>query len=490
MKAIMVMFDTLNRHMLQPYGCDWAHAPNFERLAKKSVTFDNCYIGSMPCMPTRRELHTGRYNFLHRSWGPIEPFDDSMPEILKNSGVYTHLISDHFHYWEDGGATYHNKYSSWEAIRGQTGDHWKGQVKDPVIPDTKNKHKDSVKGRHDWVNRTYLQDEINHPQVKTFNLGLEFIEKNSDEDRWFLQLETFDPHEPFFTYNKYRELYIDEYEGPLLDWPIYGKSEYTKEEIKHIRYEYAALVTMCDFQLGRVLDIMDEKNMWDDTMLIVNTDHGLLFGEHNQIGKWVQPFYNEVSRIPLFIWDPRSKKSNQRNDCLVQNIDLPVTLLNLFGADIPKDMQGKDLQDTIRNNKPVRQGALYGHFGSHVNYTDGQYVYMRAPKEPESKPLFEYTLMPTHMTRFFSRKELSSITLDKGFSFTKGFKVLKVETEARADTYSFGNLLYNVKDDLYQQNPINNMQLEKEMINNMIKLMKENDAPKEQYERLGLQFNG
>lgn len=85
MKAIMIMFDTLNRRYLPPNGCEDIHAPNFERLAKRSVTFDNCYIGSMPCIPARRELHTGCYNFLHRSWGPIEPFDDSMPEILKNT---------------------------------------------------------------------------------------------------------------------------------------------------------------------------------------------------------------------------------------------------------------------------------------------------------------------------------------------------------------------------------------------------------------------
>ena len=76
MKAIMVMFDSLNRRMLPPYGCDWVHAPNFQRLAERSVTFENCYAGSMACMPARRELHTGRYNFLHRSWGPLEPFDE------------------------------------------------------------------------------------------------------------------------------------------------------------------------------------------------------------------------------------------------------------------------------------------------------------------------------------------------------------------------------------------------------------------------------
>ena len=134
MKAIMVMYDSLNRHMLSPYGCDWTQTPNFKRLADRCVTFDKCYVGSLPCMPARREIHTGRYNFLHRSWGPMEPYDDSMPEILKKNGIYSHLISDHYHYWEDGGCTYHNRYSSWENVRGQEGDHWKACVGEKELP--------------------------------------------------------------------------------------------------------------------------------------------------------------------------------------------------------------------------------------------------------------------------------------------------------------------------------------------------------------------
>src|SRR5688572_699443 len=183
MKAIMVMFDSLNRNMLPPYGGDWVHAPNFQRLAEHTVTFDRAYIGSMPCMPARRELHTGRYNFLHRSWGPLEPFDDSMPEILKRSGVYTHMVTDHQHYWEDGGATYHNRYNTYEFFRGQEGDLWKGHVEDVEAPVSLNANNPLT--RQDWVNRLYLSQESEHPQTKTFDAGIEFIETNAGADRWF-----------------------------------------------------------------------------------------------------------------------------------------------------------------------------------------------------------------------------------------------------------------------------------------------------------------
>lgn len=122
MKAIMVMFDSLNRSFLPNYGCEWTLMPAFTRLAEKTCTFDNFYGGSMPCMPARRELHTGRYNFLHSFWCPMQPFDDSIISRLKGNGIYTHIATDHFHYWEDGGSGYLTKYDSHEAIRGQQGD--------------------------------------------------------------------------------------------------------------------------------------------------------------------------------------------------------------------------------------------------------------------------------------------------------------------------------------------------------------------------------
>lgn len=286
MKAIMVMYDSLNRKMLEPYGCDWVHTPNFARLAQRAVTFDCNYVGSMPCMPARRELHTGRYNFLHRSWGPMEPFDDSMPEILKNNGVYSHLVSDHQHYWEDGGCTYHTRYSSWECVRGQEGDPWKA---DPTLMEKKPGNIFEKLKRHDAVNRQYCAGAEGMPQANTFRKGLEFLEKNCQADNWFLQIETFDPHEPFFCTEEFRRMYPHAYDGPMGDWPPYYFVTEGEASVQHMRCEYAALVSMCDYWLGQVLDFMDSHDMWKDTMLIVNTDHGYLLGEHGWWNKTVMP---------------------------------------------------------------------------------------------------------------------------------------------------------------------------------------------------------
>lgn len=491
MKAILVIFDSLSRKYLPSYGCDWVEADNFNRLSDKSVTFDKCFVGSMPCMPARRELHTGRYNFLHRSWGPLEPFDDSMPQILKENGVFSHLISDHYHYWQDGGATYHNRYSSWENVRGQEGDAWKCEVKDPKVPEAA-----GLSMRQDWINRKYMQPEKNMSQTKTFDLAMEFLDKNADEDNWFLQIECFDPHPPFFAPERFREKYKDNYKGPHFDWPDYRNisDDETPEMVEHCQREYASLVSMCDYSLGRVIDYMDKGDLWEDTMLIVTTDHGFFLGEHNSWCFCHNPFYNEVCVKPLFIWDPRCARSGERCNELVQTHDLPATLLEYFNVDKPENMQGKALRETVASDVPVRDACLFGTFGGHVNCSDGRYVYMKAPDNEENKPLFNYTLMPTHLAMFFRPEELEQAELVPPFRFSKNMPLLKtpgIPQPLDFNPYYEGDLLFDLEKDPEQRSPITDQpELIDKMTNKMIELMKENDTPSEQFERIGLLAKG
>ena len=479
MRAVMIMFDSLNRHMLSPYGCRETVTPNFDRLAGHAVQFDTCYAGGLPCMPARRELHTGRYHFLHRSWGPVEPFDDSMPEILSRMGVHTHLTTDHYHYWQDGGATYHTRYSTWEGVRGQEGDPWKGAAGETGHHDLR---------QQDRVNRRYMGEESVHPQTLTFDAGLRFIEDNREKDRWLLHLEAFDPHEPFFAPEKYRALYPEAYAGPEIDWPRYQPVTEGEDTVAHVRRRYAALLSMCDCSLGRVLDAFDRYDLWRDTMLIVCTDHGYMLGEHGYWAKNYMRPYEEVVHTPLFIWDPRCGQAGVRRGALVQTIDLPATLLTFFGAPLLPDMRGRDLLPVLERDEPVRAGALFGWFGRHVCCTDGRYFYVRAPL-PGNAPLFEYTLLPTHMDGFFTGDELKTMERSEGFSFTKGLPVMRFRSGAGdvvRDLEADGTVLYDLESDPRQLSPVRDPALHAVFESALSRLMAEADAPKEQWQRLGL----
>lgn len=488
MKAIILMFDSLNRHMLEQYRDTVVDAPNFARLAQRAVTFDNFYAGSMPCMPARREMHTGRYNFLHRSWGPLEPFDDSMPQILKENGVHTHLASDHPHYWEDGGGTYHTRYSTWEFFRGQEGDPWKGVVAE-VDPEASFGHRMVSQDR---VNRSYMPTEAEHSQTRTVDAGIHFVETNAAADNWMVQIELFDPHEPFFTHQAYKDLYPHEYDGPEFDWPGYQKVTQPEAQVEHARLEYAALVSMCDRSLGRVLDAMDEHGLWDDTMLIVNTDHGFLLGEHGWWAKSVQPWFNELVHLPMFLWDPRSGVSDVRRGDLAQTIDIAPTLLRYFGIEPTEDMQGKDLRLPPKHGPATdERAALFGIYGGHVNVTDGRYVYMRSAVAPGNGPLEEFTLMPTHMRSRFSPTELKDWIPAEPFGFTKGLRTIRVEAQGGwVNSWQHGTVLFDLETDPHQLSPLQDDEVELRMAQLLVEAMRANEAPRSQFERLGLPVRG
>ncbi len=489
MKAVMLMFDSLNRHFLPPYGCEWTWAPNFQRLAQRAVTFDRSYVCSMPCMPARRELHTGRPNFLHRSWGPLEPFDDSMPRLLHEAGVSSHLLSDHYHYWEAGDATYHCQYSTWQFLRGQEGDPWMGQVADPPMPDAVVGRQDGgYWTRQDWVNRQFMGREELQPQSQTFTAGIDFLERNHAQDGWFVQIETFDPHEPYFTQRHYQDLYPHDYHGAHFDWPAYRQVTETPEEVQHLRYQYAALLSMCDAKLGDVLDAFDRHGLWDDTMLLVWTDHGFALGEHGCWAKCWLPFYQEIAHTPFFVWDPRCGAAGERRQALVQpSLDLAPTLLRYFGQEPTPDMLGQDLADTVARDTPVREAALFGLHGGHVNVTDGDWVYMRAPASADNGPLCNYTLMPTDMRDLWGPARFAEVTLAEPFRFTKGARTMR--TPARGDwarAFHHGTRLYDVRHDPQQSQTVDDAAVEAVMTAHLVRLMQDCDAPPEQYQRLGL----
>lgn len=481
MKTVFVLFDSLNRGALEPYGGSWIRTPNFKRLGERCVTYDNCYAGSLPCMPARRDFHIGRLSFLHRSWGPMEPFDVSVIEKLQENGVYTHLISDHIHYFEEGGGNYHTKYNTWEIVRGQEGDKWEPCMEEPDVTGLLGR-KDEARVQ-DIKNRKALKERDRYPIEKVFGQAEEFLRKNGEKDNWFLQVESFDPHEPFFAREEFRRLYPHAYEGMEFDWPDYKKVTESREEVAHCRYEYAALVSACDYHLGRLLDIMDAQDMWKDTMLIVTTDHGYLLGEHGWWAKTVQPVYEEIGHTPLFIHHPKREACGGRNGELVQMCDLAPTVLDAHGLHIPEIMTGKSLLDEGRK----KEGCLFGIHGCHLNITDGRYVYMRRPR---TDVLYNYTLMPCHMKDSFAPEELRAADLCEGNLMTNGMKVLRVPAKpwAGVDFGEYGDMLFDTAADPMQERPIRNEAVEKRLLRLAADIMKENDAPEECYAYWGMVF--
>lgn len=490
MRAVMVMFDTLTRDFLPNYGNDWVKAPNFDKLREKTITFDNFYGGSMPCMPARRELHTGRYNFMHRMWGQLEPFDHSVFEVLQKNGIYCHLVTDHSHYFEDGGATYHNRYSTWEGFRGQEGDRWVPR-KNRQEENTNPLNKTGISAEQHYANRTRQRNVEEMSSVKTVEAGIEFLKTYQEEDNWFLQIECFDPHEPFYVPDEFRKLYENNPGKNPFFWPRYGRTDdsISDEALLELRNEYAALISLCDQNLGKLLQFFDQQNMWKDTLIIINTDHGFLLGEHNWLGKNIAPMYEEIIHLPFFLSHPDLEKG-KRSTMLSQTIDLPATLLDFFEIDNQLDMDGKSIIGALKKEPSVHENhreIIFGTNGGHVNIFDGRYVYMRASVHPSNGPVTIQTLNFAQMRGFIKKEILDQMRLKEGNRFTNQYPYAELEVSTFIDSYSTGHLLFDLEKDKAQEEPLDNPEIEERMIQKLLEVMKKIEAPKSEFVRLGLE---
>jgi arylsulfatase A-like enzyme len=502
MRVLLLLFDSLNRRALECYGGTTVRTPNFARLAERAVTFDTHFVGSMPCMPARRDLHTGRLNFLHRSWGPLEPFDNSFPVLLRQGGVYSHLVSDHYHYFEDGGWTYHQRYDTWDYVRGQEADKWKAMVQPPIERLRETYHPAQFESdRHGFrfqamVNREFIRDEKEFPAVQCFERALAFLDGNQRADDWLLHLETFDPHEPFHAPERFRKDYPTNYGGPILDWPRYREVVENPDEIAELRANYAALVAMCDHYLGRLLDHFDRHDLWRDTALIMTTDHGFMLAEHDWWGKNRMPFYDEIARIPLMIHHPDlASQAGTRRSGLTQTIDLMPTILEMFGRPVPAEARGRSLLPLTAGDGKGHDAVAYGIFGGATNVTDGRHTYFRYPADLFAQELYEYTLMPVHMHDFFQPAEFEGAKLVDPFDFTKGLPMLRLPArrDAKRPPMQGGGfeqavtVLYDTGEDPGQMQPIDDPAVTERLTLAMRRIMAEHDAPPEAYARLGLE---
>lgn len=493
MKTVLLLYDSLTLKSLSCYGGS-CPTPNFDRLAARSMQFDKHIVGSMPCMPARRDLQTGRLNFLHRSWGPLEPFDVTATGLMRQAGIHSHLVTDHYHYFENGGATYHTAFGSWDFIRGQEADPWVPCIAPPHDSIAAKYHAEQVETDTEGyrlqaaMNRTRIRETPEFPTVRTFDAGLAFLDAHARHDNWFLQIEVFDPHEPFHAPPEFCARFPTTGKK-VRDWPRYRRDD-PDDDTADLVANQAALVAMCDAQLGRLLDAMDAGDMWRDTALIVTTDHGFMLGEHGWWGKNRMPFYSEIAHIPLFLSVPGQPTG--RSTALSQNIDVMATLLDLFGIARPDTVQGRSLLHGAKG----RDIALYGVFGGAINVTDGRHSYFRYPPEMEDVPLSEYTLMPQHSGAAFTIAELGQATLHPGFDFTQSMPVLKIPAIQGAkrppmqgggfdDTQT---VLYDLVADPEQSAPFCDPGIEARFCTAMAQAMRAHDAPPELYARFDLQM--
>lgn len=487
MKVIFVLLDSLNRHYLPVYGNAWVKTPCIDAFASGGVVFDNHWLGSAPCMPARRDMLTGRLGFLERQWGGLEPYDITLPRLLRQGGVYSRMETDHYHYFHVGGENYHTPFSSWQFHRGQENDVWAGDVASPPEPE----HLGKWMPQYD-KNRARFATDADYPTPKTFAGAIDWLRRNRGADNYFLWVEGFDPHEPFDCPPEFLDLYGDDYAGARYDWSGYERVEEDSPATRHLQRRYAATLTMTDKWFGRLIDEVRHQGGLEDTLIILTTDHGHMLGERGLTGKNHWHAWNEMARIPLIVHLPGGRCAGQRRTQLTQNIDLMPTVLDYFGLPCNAQVQGHSWKVILEDAAApwARRSALYGWFGQTVNVTDGRFTYFRAPIREDNQPLHMHFLVPTWFA-FHDMPDVAGLMkaaeLGRFLPYVD-YPVLRVPVVGPKRSPEWGqSRLYDLGNDPGQTRDLCGGPEEKQCAAMLAEALRQAQAPPSQHERLGLE---
>ena len=384
-KIFLIIFDTLRKdHTGKVYGNNWIQTPNFDKFANNCLVFDKAYPESLPTIPARRSIYTGIRTVHYFSnppqnyrtddyvlnlgnipgWYPIPHDQTNISEYLYSLGYDPALISSLYHQFKPN-MNFHLGFWQWNWIRGHETDKFKiglnqismeemkNKVDSTVIKSTKTLTEDALEIVYNRLHKLTINSYLRNTQTfddnipdQTFKKSIEFVKETLHNRQIFLVIEEFAPHEPWSPALKFRDLYLKDYDGNNVIEPLYQDNiDYlTSGELHCLRANYAGDVTQCDIAFGSFIDYLKQENIYDDSLIILTSDHGFSIGEHNFTGKIPMAMYPELIDIPFFIKPPSNIKGPKRiTKSYVYHHDVLPTLFGFLNAEIPEIFEGIDL---------------------------------------------------------------------------------------------------------------------------------------------------
>jgi arylsulfatase A-like enzyme len=352
--------------------------PNIDRIARDGMVFDKAYVANSICAPSRATLLTGKHSHLNGKIDNSVPFDHGQPQfqkILQKTGYQTAMIGKiHLNGKMQG-------FDYWEVLPGQ-GKYW-----DPTF--VTEKGTTVYKGEHSTEVITkralnWLENDCKKDQPFMLMVHYKAPHRNWQPiTKWKEKFSTMTFPEPATLFDSYegretaahlQDMSIDKTmslasdlkanESPrkefLAENPLTG-ADLVRWKYQMYMRDYLACVAGMDENIGKLLDYLKEKGLEQNTVVMYSSDQGFYLGEHGWFDK--RFMYEESFRTPFVARWPGVVTPGSRNTDLVQNIDFAETFLDIAGAEIPSDMQGRSLVPLLKGSTPGdwRQ-SLYYHY--------------------------------------------------------------------------------------------------------------------------------
>jgi len=387
MRILFIDIDTLRPDHLGCYGYHRNTSPNLDRIARDAVRFENNYVSDAPCLPSRTALWSGRHGFRTGVVGHMgssaDPFNDGCPRgfrdsfdatswmnALRKAGFYTVTVSP-----------FGERHAAWE---------WYAGYREIYNPG---------KGGLERA------DEV----VPT---AIDWIERNSEKDDWFLHVNVWDPHTPYRTPMEYGNPFEDDplpawmteevrqrtwdsygphsaqepggYDARPQDrWPRVPDQIDSMSSLKQWIDGYDTGIWYADLWVGKLMDALEAAGILDETVIVVSSDHSEAQGEFDIWGDH-QAADHAVCRVPLLIKWPGLTEGGRVDEALHYHFDWAATLTELAGGTVPDNWDGISYADAFKAGDEsgreflvLSQGAWAAQRGVRFNHEGAAYICLR-----------------------------------------------------------------------------------------------------------------
>ena len=408
MNVVAIVLDTFRSDIIgEGKKLSFVNTPNLDALAAEGIVFERAFGEGQPTLQVRRAFFTGRrsfpwrYNFDRRGhwhhapgWHKIPPEQDTLAEILVKRGYYTGMVADTYHMFKPT-MNYARGFCTYDFVRGQETDNWRGGTL-ASIQDQLRKHTreplDSPRilrlAQYLW-NQRGRQREEDYQCARVFRSAMDWLDDNAANAPFFLWIDSFDPHEPWDPPRAYADRYHP-YEG--IDYIYPNTDDSTPEEKERIKALYCGEVTLVDKWAGAFLEKVDALDLWQDTIVMLTSDHGTQLMDKNRFGKGAGEMHLFNTRILWTVRHPDGPRGTQV-DAFVQSHDLLPTALRLL--DVPyANVDGQDAwalvtgeRNALRDHVVIGWASFVsGNAGGRASVRDDEWNYVVSVHEEDPDP--------------------------------------------------------------------------------------------------------
>ncbi|WP_176441757.1 sulfatase family protein [Granulicella rosea] len=356
--------------------------PNLDKLVGQSTVFTNAFCQTPICGPSRGSFLTGRYpreTGLRSNAERIHDSERIVPRILADYGYDCGLVGK-----------LHLSPADHRIVEVRTDDGYR-------VFEWSHDLSDNWPGKNQWRNWLATQNVVwpeppkgRHPAwgvpidpkytqtAWCAQEAIKFMREHPKDKPWLMSVNIYQPHAPFHP----TEEYLSHYKASDMPAPAYREGELANkpkhQQVDHqgayggtgmsfvktsdeehllIKAAYYAMIEQVDTEVGRMMAALEELGMADNTIVVYQSDHGEMQGDHGIYMKGPY-FYDCLTRVPLIIRWPGHVKT-QKIDALVELTDLAPTLLEAAGVPVPPGMQGRSLYPILTGKKTQHRDSVY-----------------------------------------------------------------------------------------------------------------------------------